>query len=123
MLCCAVLCCSVGMMFIPNSDAAEIQCKEIFEKVAAAESRIGDIKAKALADVGAIAGEAAEAVVKSLADVNVSTQEVVYNPLNVSLLDSPTHFGKVRAGSVVTRDVPPNVLVGGNPARTIRPLG
>lgn len=28
----------VGMMFIPNSDAAEIQCKEIFEKVAAAEN-------------------------------------------------------------------------------------
>lgn len=38
MLCCDVLCCSVGMMFIPNSDAAEIQCKEIFEKVAAAEN-------------------------------------------------------------------------------------
>ncbi|MDB5706068.1 MAG: galactoside O-acetyltransferase [Sphingomonas bacterium] len=29
----------------------------------------------------------------------------------------------VAAGSVVTKDVPPNVLVGGNPARVIRAIG
>jgi len=29
----------------------------------------------------------------------------------------------VAAGSVVTRDVPPNCLAGGNPARIIRPIG
>jgi acetyltransferase-like isoleucine patch superfamily enzyme len=29
----------------------------------------------------------------------------------------------VAAGSVVTTNVPPNALVGGNPARVIRPIG
>lgn len=29
---------SMGMMFIPNDDALEAQCKEIFDKVAKAEN-------------------------------------------------------------------------------------
>lgn len=49
---------------------------DLAKKLATAEERIGIIKTKALADVGAIAGEAAEAVVKSLADVNVTAREV-----------------------------------------------
>lgn len=49
---------------------------DLQKKLAGAEARIGEIKARALADVGSIAGEAAEALVKSLADVNVGTGEV-----------------------------------------------
>ncbi len=37
-VCAPLLPCSVGMMFIPNDDALEAKCKEIFEKVAKAEN-------------------------------------------------------------------------------------
>ncbi|MEP0320726.1 F0F1 ATP synthase subunit B [Bauldia litoralis] len=45
-------------------------------KLADAESRIAEIKNQALAEVGTIAGEAADAVVNSLIDANVSAEEV-----------------------------------------------
>ena len=47
--------CSVGMLFVPNDDALEAKCKEIFEKVAAAE----DFKVRIIAAiVGTQAGRA-----------------------------------------------------------------
>jgi F-type H+-transporting ATPase subunit b len=49
---------------------------DLARKLAAAEARIADIKAKALADVGAIAAEATEAVVRALSDGEVSAAEV-----------------------------------------------
>lgn len=45
-------------------------------KLEAAETRIAEIKAKALADVGEIAGETTEALVKSLVDIDLGDREV-----------------------------------------------
>ena len=45
-------------------------------KLAAAETRIGEIKTRALAEVGAIAGEATEAIVKALIDADVDKGDV-----------------------------------------------
>lgn len=49
---------------------------DLAAKLTAAEARIADIKSKALAEVGAIAGEAAEAVVQSLIDARTTPDEV-----------------------------------------------
>ena len=38
-------------------------------------------------------------------------------------IDAEGENSIVAAGSVVTKDVPPNTLVGGNPARVIRSIG
>lgn len=46
------------------------------DKLDAAEKRIGEIKAKALADVGEIARETTEALVNSLVDVKLADREV-----------------------------------------------
>jgi F-type H+-transporting ATPase subunit b len=46
------------------------------EKLGVAEKRIGEIKSKALADVGEIATETAEQVVKALVDTDVTRSEV-----------------------------------------------
>jgi F-type H+-transporting ATPase subunit b len=46
------------------------------EKLAAAEKRIADIKDKALSDVGAIAAEATDAIVRKLIDADVSPTDV-----------------------------------------------
>lgn len=46
------------------------------DKFAAAEKRIDEIKSKALADVGEIAAETTEALVKSLVEVELSSSEV-----------------------------------------------
>jgi F-type H+-transporting ATPase subunit b len=46
------------------------------KKLAEAEARITEIKTRALSEVGAIAGEAAEAVVRTLANASVSPAEI-----------------------------------------------
>jgi F-type H+-transporting ATPase subunit b len=45
-------------------------------KLEAAEKRIGEIKSKALADVGEIAGETTEALVKALVETDVTGREI-----------------------------------------------
>jgi len=49
----------------------------------------------------------------------------VWIAANVTIIGGVTisENSVVAAGSVVTRDVPPNVLAGGNPARVIRSIG
>ncbi len=54
---------------------AEVEA-DLANKLAAAETRIAEIKQAALADVGAIAGEATQAIVKSLTDADVAADEV-----------------------------------------------
>jgi F-type H+-transporting ATPase subunit b len=49
---------------------------DLGRQLAAAEARIADIKAKALSEVGAIAGEATGAIVKALIDTDVSKNDV-----------------------------------------------
>ena len=49
---------------------------DLAAKLAAAEARIAEIKTQALAEVGAIAGEATEAIVKALIDADVAGSEV-----------------------------------------------
>lgn len=45
-------------------------------KLAAAEARIGEIKTRALSDVGAIAGEATDAIVRTLIDADVARSDI-----------------------------------------------
>lgn len=58
-----------------NARQAEVEA-ELDKKLAAAEGRIADVKAKALADVGDIAGAAAEAVVQRLLGKKPTAGEV-----------------------------------------------
>lgn len=58
-----------------NADRTTVEA-DLAKKIAAAEDRIADIKAKALADVGAIAEETATAVVKQLIGGTVTKAEI-----------------------------------------------
>lgn len=49
---------------------------DLAKKLAAAETRIADIKSRALADVGTIATDTVEAVVRALVDADVGAKEV-----------------------------------------------
>jgi F-type H+-transporting ATPase subunit b len=49
---------------------------DLNRKLASAEARIAEIKEKALAQVGAIAGEATAAIVKTLIDADVARGEI-----------------------------------------------
>jgi F-type H+-transporting ATPase subunit b len=49
---------------------------DLAKRLSAAEARIADIKKQALTQVGVIAGEATEALVGQLADIDVSQQEI-----------------------------------------------
>ena len=49
---------------------------DLAAKLAAAETRIADIKNRALGEVGTIAGDATEAVVQSLIDAKTTPDEV-----------------------------------------------
>ncbi|MEK1868282.1 MAG: F0F1 ATP synthase subunit B', partial [Ensifer adhaerens] len=58
-----------------NADRTAVEA-DLAKKISAAEDRIADIKAKALADVGAIAEETATAVVKQLIGGTVTKAEI-----------------------------------------------
>lgn len=58
-----------------NADRATIEA-ELSEKIAAAEARISDIKAKAFAEVGVIAEETASAIVDHLIGAKASAEDV-----------------------------------------------
>ena len=55
----------------------------------------------------------------------IAIRRNVWIAANVTIIGGVTvgENSVVAAGSVVTRDVPPNTLVGGNPARVIRSIG
>jgi F-type H+-transporting ATPase subunit b len=58
-----------------DAQRAELE-RALTDRLAAAETRISDIKDRALSEVGAIAGEATEAVVSSLIGANATPDEV-----------------------------------------------